>query len=225
MQSAPHLSPRFIRAGTALLLVAVLIATVACGLGGAHPTATPTTAAAPSAALAVATATPTAAPPTVTPAPTSTPTVAASAPGNSPTVAPPAADRQRYLAAMRDIAEQWEAWSADSNALMNEVGQDPLAICITRSGDIDAQVAGGRDLLAALSAATPPEEIASEHNRLVSEGAAGLDALVAGKEALCRRLDAGTAMAKMEEVNAHLAEAYAAAGAVFVWAQEAQSTL
>lgn len=217
MESLLHLSGRTARSFTAILLVVVLVSLVACGLS-AGTTDTPTATSVPTAAMAAAsTATSTA-----TVAPARTPTAAVSLP---PATATPAivarpAGKEQYLADMYDISRRWETWSAEADALMSEVGQDPLAVCITRSGDIDARITGGRELLAALAAASPPEEIASEHRRLIDEGTAGLDALEEGKAALCRRLDTGTALTKMDEVNEHLVNAYIAADALFTWAGE-----
>lgn len=210
------------RAATAALLSFALILVAACGLGPAAPTPTPTPA--PSLPVAVApsptaTATPTRPAPTATSTVTPLPATVADVPISTAAL-DAGAEEEQYLAAMADILGRWEAWSAEAGGLIGQVGEDPLAVCITRSGDIDAQIAGGRELLAALAAAAPPEEIAGEHNRLVAEGNAGLDALEAGKTALCRRLDTGTALTKMEEMNTHLVNAYAAAEALFAWAGE-----
>lgn len=219
---SPRSLPASRRAAMVALLVFTLILVAACGLGSAPATPTPTPAPALTIAVApspTATATPTRPAPTATSTVTPLPAIVAAAPTGT-AAADAGAVKGRYLAAMADIHGRWEAWSAEAEVLMGQVGEDPLAVCITRSGDIDTQIAGGRALLADLATATPPEEIAGEHNGLVAEGSAGLDALEAAKTALCRRLDTGTALAKMEEMNQHLVNAYAHAEALFAWAGE-----
>ena len=198
------------------LTAVLVIALVGCT---AAPAPTPT--AAP-ALPATATAT---AGPTDTPAPTATSTATATptrAPSPTATLAPtptPAAQAEasRYVREMEAIAAEWEAFRTSADALITEVGQNFFAICFTRSGEIDQHIVTGRELLGKAEAVEPPDEVAEQHNRLLEEGRAGLNALEQGKAALCQRLDTGLALQQVEEANQHLEAAYAAAQELFDW--------
>lgn len=186
---------------TLVLALALLIAAAGCQRAPATAPPSPTDTPAPTATA------------TGTPLPTPTPTA-------TPTPAP--SEAQRYAEEMEAIAVRWEEWRTSAQVLIAEVKQDFFAICVTRSGDIDRHILAGRELLQEAEAVEPPEDVAEPHDRLVAEGRAGLSALEEGKGALCRRLDTGLALQRVEEANQHLEAAYATAQELFDWVEAQQ---
>lgn len=241
-------SNRLSRRAVLFFSIVSLIAATACGLvqpvsrTTAEPTTEltlpPTVTSTPLPSLVVTpastptatstTVTATAAPPTVAPTATVPPTptagattmsTPASVPTSSTSVTP---EEQAYIQSMQALFTRWQTFSSESNALMNDVGQDPLKICVTRSGDIDAQIAAGRALLADVNAVSAPTAASADHQTLIREGEAALDSLTEAKTALCSRLDVSTALTKATAMQTHMTSAMTAASNLLAWVQSKQ---